>query len=65
MEPLAEKYDEELKLSHKLKQKAKFIMGITKRNENFKKKKEAMDREKSKESNKDTNNQNEYLLLFI
>jgi len=51
MEPLAEKYDDDLKLSYKIKQKAKFIMGLNKRNDNYKKKKE-------QEDNSNTNKEN-------
>lgn len=32
MDPLAEKYDEDLRLAHKLKNKAKFILKINNRN---------------------------------
>ena len=54
--PIAEDYDEKLNISYKLKQKARFIMGLSIRKEDPKKKKEDQKENEKKTSSSSQNN---------
>jgi 16S rRNA (cytidine1402-2'-O)-methyltransferase len=58
IDPIAENYEKELHISYKLKQKAKFIMGLTKKKEEFNKEKDNTSKQKETKTSS-SNNSNE------
>jgi len=59
IDPIAENYEKELHISYKLKQKAKFIMGLTKKKEEFNKEKDETTKKKETKTSSGNNNDSE------